>query len=167
MRSFDEMNRMFSEMDRMFDQMRSAWWNQTGMETGRPALGTDRPALETSRSAFDGPRSLEGFGGETAIDLADEGDEFVFVMDLPGFEREDIDLTFDEGLLSIRASRDAEEDSDGFRSMHSRRIGKQVSVPKEVVAEEITATYRNGVLEVHLPIVEGEQGETGHRIDID
>lgn len=151
MRSFDEMNRMFSEMDRTFDQLRSAWWNEMAM----PRFDSGRPALEGDQTT------------DAAVTLEDEGDAYVFVMDLPGFETEDIDLTFDDGHLSVYAHHDAEAGSDAYRTVRSRRVGKQVTIPKEIVIDEITASYHNGVLEVRLPIVEDERDESGHRIEIE
>ena len=155
MRSFDEMNRMFREMDRMFDQFRSSWADEFAGPYG-PA----RPMLEGGVDA----KTLDG---EPTANLEDEGDAYVFVVDLPGFEKEDIDLTFREGVLSVRAHTDVEEGSDAYRSRRSRRVAKQVPVPKEIVTDEITASYHNGVLEVRLPILEDERDEDGHRIDIE
>ncbi|MFC4439346.1 MULTISPECIES: Hsp20/alpha crystallin family protein [Natrialbaceae] len=156
MRSFDEMNRMFREMDRMFDQFRSTWTD----EFAAPGYGSVRPM-------FEGGIDVNPLEAEPTANLEDEGDAYVFVMDLPGFEKEDVDLTFREGVLSVRATADAEEGSDAYRSLRSRRVAKQVPIPKEIVADEITASYHNGVLEVRLPIVEDERDEDGHRIDIE
>ncbi|TYL38250.1 heat-shock protein Hsp20 [Natronococcus pandeyae] len=156
MRSFDEMNRMFREMDRMFDQFRSSWMDEFAAQGYRPA----RPMLE-------GGVDVKALEAEPTANLEDEGDAYVFVVDLPGFEKEDIDLSFRNGTLSVRAHTDAEDGSDAYRSMRSRRVAKQVPVPKEIVTDEITASYHNGVLEVRLPILEDERDEDGHRIDIE
>ncbi len=155
------MNRTFREMDRMFDQFRSTWMD----EFGARGYGPVRPMFEGGVDV----KTLDGetLGGETTANLEDEGDAYVFVMDVPGFEKEDVDLTFRNGALSVRAHPDAEEGSDAYRSVRSRRVAKRVPIPKEVVADEITASYHNGVLEVRLPIVEDERDEDGHRIDIE
>ncbi|WP_394295347.1 Hsp20/alpha crystallin family protein [Natronorubrum bangense] len=104
MRSFDEMNRMFREMDRTFDQLRSAWLS----EFATPGL---EPALESGAEREMMPSM---YAGETTATLEDEGDRYVYVMDLPGFEKDDIDLTFHDGLLSIRAQTDVEKGSDAY-----------------------------------------------------
>lgn len=155
MKSFDEMNRMFREMDRTFDQLRSAWLS----EFDTPGF---RPTLE-SRSEHELTPML---GADTAATLEDEGDRYVYVMDLPGFETSDIELTFDDGLLSIRAQTDVEEGSDAYRSVRSRRVGRQVPIPNAVVTDEITASYHNGVLEVDLPIVDDRE-DNSHHIEIE
>ncbi|QFU81478.1 Hsp20/alpha crystallin family protein [Natronorubrum aibiense] len=157
MRSFDEMNRMFREMDRAFDQLRSAWLS----EFDTPGFG---PALERGSEHEMMPSMV---GDDTAATLEDEGDRYVYVMDLPGFEKSDIELTFDDGVLSIRAQTDVEEGSDAYRSVRSRRVGRQVPIPKAIVTDEITASYHNGVLEVHLPIVDDDRDDDGHHIEIE
>lgn len=174
MRSFDEMNRMFREMDRSFDQLRATWLNEfqtpgfgPAFESDRQALESDRPASESDRPALEGEWSVgTAMGGEAAT-LEDEGDAYVYVMDLPGFEKTDIDLTFDDGVLSVRAHTDVEDGSDAYRAVRSRRVGRQVPIPKDIVADEITASYHNGVLEVRLPIVEDQHGDDGHHIEIE
>ncbi|MCU4744063.1 Hsp20/alpha crystallin family protein [Natronoglomus mannanivorans] len=172
MRSFDDMNRLFREMDRTFDQFRASWWNEyaaPGLESASPSPAS---ALEGSGDIGDDHEarhayspSLE-FGGDTTVSLEEEGDAYRFVMDIPGFEKEDIDLTLDDGILSVRARRDVEEESDTYHTAGSRRVSRQIPIPKELVLEDVTATYRNGVLEVHLPIVETER-DSSHRIDIE
>ena len=161
MRSFDEMNRMFREMDRTVDQLRSAWMGEFQHAGFGPALesGSDRPFLE-------GEWTNGSVGIESAATLEDEGDAYVYVMDLPGFEKADIDLMFHDGLLTVRAHTDIEDESDAYRSVRSRRVSRQGPIPKAIVTDEITASYHNGVLEVRLPVVDDEREDDGHRIEI-
>ncbi|WP_436345161.1 Hsp20/alpha crystallin family protein [Natronorubrum sp. FCH18a] len=169
MRSFDDMNRMFREMDRSFDQLRSAWMNEFQTSGFGPGLdAADRPALESADRPVVGGEWSAGsaFGTDAAATLEEDDDGYVYVMDLPGFEKADIDLTFDGGVLSIRAHTDVEDGSDAYRSVRSRRVGRQVPIPETIIADEITASYHNGVLEVHLP-VEGDHEDDGHHIEIE
>jgi HSP20 family protein len=154
MRSFDEMNRMFREMDRVFDQFRSTW-----MEEFPVAERPIRPALE-------GAGGMHAMDEGPAANLEEEDGDYVFVMDLPGFEKEDVELTFQDGVLSVRAHTDAEEGSDAYRALHSRRIAKQVAIPKAVEADEISGSYHNGVLEIRLPIVDDDRDDE-HRIELE
>jgi HSP20 family protein len=143
-RTFDDMDGMFDQMDQMFDDMRASWMGMTPqLESGN---GSDLVTADRS-----------------ATSLTERDGNYVFVMDLPGFEREDIELTFRDGLLHIDAATEIEHDSE-FVSMHqSRRSSEHVRIPGDIVAEEIVATYRNGVLEVRLPMMEGE---ADHHISI-
>jgi HSP20 family protein len=121
-----------------------------------------RDMLELRESLAEGWPALEGgrFGADA--DLTEHDDEFVLTVDMPGFEREEIDLRFDDGVCYLTAEHEVTDETSARR----RSIREQVSVPRAVEAEAITAAYHNGVLEVHLPIVEGA-AERGHRIDVD
>ena len=149
----------FEEMDRLFDQMRSQMWLLSGADlrgdgdSGRRALNA--PAMRRS-----GDATREDDGEKRGTRLVERDDEFVLVVDLPGFETDDIELTFADGTLAVAASR-----ADGEESVtRSRRASERVSIPKDVDADAITASYRNGVLEVRLPVLADEDVR---RIEID
>jgi HSP20 family protein len=81
------------------------------------------------------------------VRLDHDEEKVVVLADLPGFETEEIDLRYEDGQLLLSAAHEV-DDEDGFRS---RRVDQRVRVPEDVIVEEITATYSNGVLEVRLP----------------
>ena len=137
----------FEEMDRLFDQMRRSMW-VFGDHDGEPARGFDA-----------GYR----FGGEANLSLESGEHGYVVFADLPGFEKEEIDLRFDEGVLSIHAVHEMTDE----RGPRSRHVREEVSVPGDVLVEEIKAEYHNGVLEVRLPTETEPESPSGHRIDID
>ncbi|WP_435065309.1 Hsp20/alpha crystallin family protein [Halobaculum sp. EA56] len=89
-----------------------------------------------------------GFGG-TDYELYEEDGEFVLTIDMPGFDREEIDLTWDEGVLNVAAEHTDEE--RGRKKTYHRRF----RFPREVDEDAISARYENGVLEVTLPAVTG------------
>ena len=134
----------FETMERLFEQMR-------------------RDMVDWRENTWEERFGL-GYGLNT--DLAEGDDEYVLTVDLPGFETEEIDLRFDDGALHLSASHEVTEDAEGRSMARSRTVSERIVVPRQVVAEDIEATYRNGVLEVHLPIVEGGE-EHGHRIDVE
>jgi HSP20 family protein len=135
---------MFDEMEQMFDQMRRS---MGGM---RPSFGIDGYDFDTDSNL--------------TLERTDDG--YVVLADLPGFEKEEIDLRFDDGILSISASHEVSGEGMGAHYSRSRRVSDSIRVPGDILVEDIDATYRNGVLEVHLP-VEGEMEDDSHRIDID
>ena len=70
-------------------------------------------------------------------------------MELPGFDVEDIDVTWDDGMLNIAAEHEDEQRNQ--RRTYHRRF----RFPKRVDDEGIGAQYRNGILEVRLPVTQG------------
>ncbi|MEF8772951.1 Hsp20/alpha crystallin family protein [Halodesulfurarchaeum sp.] len=80
-------------------------------------------------------------------ELYEEDGEFVLSLELPGFDPEEITVTWNDGVLNIGAEH--EDDSRGERKTYHRRF----RFPKQVSDEEISASYTNGILEVRLPQV--------------
>lgn len=102
----------------------------------------------TWMSGMDLPSKVFGLGRDD-YELYEADDEFVLSVELPGFDREEIDVRWDEGTLFISAEH--EDESVGRQRTYSRRF----RIPKEIEADDITAEYRNGVLEVRLPVLTG------------
>ena len=73
----------------------------------------------------------------------------------------------DEGTLVLDASHETSEEGEFGAMSRSRQVHESIRVPGEIVADEIEASYRNGVLEVRLPALEPEHEGDSHRIDID
>jgi HSP20 family protein len=87
------------------------------------------------------------FGGAfDDVALQEEDDAFVLTVEMPGFEREDISVAWDDGQLNIAAEH-VDETLSQKRTYH-----RTFRLPKEVEVSDISATYRNGVLNVRLPI---------------
>jgi HSP20 family protein len=86
------------------------------------------------------------FGSSDDVELYEEDEAFVLAIEMPGFDPEEIDLTWDEGRLRVAAEH-VDEARDRKRTYH-----RTFRLPKRVEDEEIDVTYRNGVLEVSLPI---------------
>jgi HSP20 family protein len=97
-------------------------------------------------------------GGEATlpVDVADTGEAFVVVADLPGYDRAALDVQLtDERTLSLRAERETEhiEDAEHYvTTERSRRsVSRTVPLPEAVDEEATEATFENGVLRVTLP----------------
>jgi len=106
---------------------------------------------------------------QPSIDLADRDDAFEVTADLPGYDREDIDLSVANRTLRIRAERDeSTETGKGDYLRRERRhqsISRTLSLPEDVEEEEASATYTNGVLTVTLP--KATDLDDSRSIDID
>lgn len=102
------------------------------------------------------------------VDVADHGDRYVVTADLPGYEKDAIDVRLVGGALHLEAERDletAEADVDYLRRERRREsVERRVSIPDPVDETGITATHTNGVLTVELP---KQEADAGTSIDID
>lgn len=91
----------------------------------------------------------------TGVDVLEDGDEVVVVVELPGFEKDAVDLRFRDGDLEIEAER--RRGMEGYKVVREERpleISKSVPVPVEVEGGGASAEYRNGLLRVRLPKVD-------------
>jgi HSP20 family protein len=104
-----------------------------------------------------------------SVDLADNDDSFEVTADLPGYDREDIDLSVANRTLRISAERDesTEEGDENYlrRERRRRSVSRSLSLPEDVEEDEASAAYTNGVLTVTLP--KTTSNEDSRRIDID
>jgi HSP20 family protein len=91
-----------------------------------------------------------------AVDMFHRGDDLVIRAELPGIDPDnDVDITFQEGVLTIRGERRHEERTDG-EGMHGFEsavgsFSRSVALPDGVKEEDIRARYENGILEVVVP----------------
>jgi HSP20 family protein len=108
-------------------------------------------------------RMFSEFYGETfsrawvpPVDIFEtENHEVVLRAELPDLKREDIDLTFENGVLTLKGERKV--DQDVKREHYHRRerrhgtFSRSFSLPNTVDASRINATYKDGVLTIRLP----------------
>ena len=92
------------------------------------------------------------------VDLQEHDQEFVLVADLPGMQPEDIQITVENNILTLQGKRlvehRAENGQNGYAHYSERAFGtfcRRFTLGAAVDADQITATYKAGVLEVHIP----------------
>ena len=89
------------------------------------------------------------------VDIREDDTGFVLYADLPGIDPQDIEVHMDKGILSIKGERSTEQRSDdGNFSRVERHFGsfhRRFALPDSADAERISATGRNGVLEISIP----------------
>lgn len=131
--------------------------------------------LERMTEQLEGVGESKQLGSDrVSVDVAEDEDGVTVTADLPGFDKDDIDISVRDARLTIRARRDEETEEPGEESedatYHRReRIHREVSrslrLPAGVNEEEASATYQNGVLTVTLPKM--GTGPEGHSIDVE
>jgi HSP20 family protein len=100
-----------------------------------------------------------------AADVYEDEGEYTLVLDLPGINRDALDVSLDEGRLSVRGERATAEGPNVRRAERPHgRFARSFSLPDAVDRSRITADYKDGVLLLHLPKRAEEQPS---RIKID
>lgn len=95
------------------------------------------------------------------VDLQDTKNDMELTAELPGMKKEDIKITYENGLLTISGERKREEKEENHNYYcGERRFGsfsRSFRLPVEVQADKIKANYKDGVLHVSLPKVEAKK----------
>lgn len=124
---FTELNRLRTEIDRFFENPFSL-----------SAPGT---------SFFE--------GWEPAVDVYEDKDKLTIRAELPGMKLEDLNVEAHQNTLTISGERKHEEKQkkgDTYRSeRYFGRFQRSITLPTEVEAEKIQASYRDGILTVQCP----------------
>lgn len=111
------------------------------------------------------------YNGQPAFhtDITEKQDCYILKADLPGFNKEDIKITINNNYLTIDAEHKEENKQETDRFVRRERKQGHFSRTfdiQHVAAEEITASYTNGVLELALPKANINQPEKAKQIAI-
>ena len=90
-----------------------------------------------------------------AVDIVEEQDRFLLRADVPGVKPEDIDVSMENGILSVSGQRQEEhsEETGGVRRLEriNGRFYRRFSLPDTANPEKISAKSKDGILEVVIP----------------
>jgi HSP20 family protein len=93
-----------------------------------------------------------------ALDISERKDAYLVTVELPGLKPEDLDITMEDGLLTIQGERQfTQESSEQQFHRVERRYGafrRSITLPAHVTAEGIQASFEDGVLQVLVPKME-------------
>jgi len=125
--------------------------------------------LEPVRRFLDGDLTM---ASSIKVEQFQEGNTLVVRAEVPGIDPEkDVDVSVSEGMLHIRAQREEKSEhksKNGYRSEF--RYGsflRSIALPAGAKEEDITASYKDGVLEVRAPAPAASTGETAKKIRVD
>ena len=92
------------------------------------------------------------------VDILESKDSYLICAELPGMKKEDFNLEVNDSTLTLSGERKAEEPADGVEYHRVERVAGKFSrsfyLPQTVKQDGIKATYRDGILEVHVPKAE-------------
>ena len=129
---WNSFNRLHSDLDRLFNY----WTNISG-------FSHDDSSTNVMSS------------WAPSIDLKEEEDRYVLKADVPGVESKDIEITMEDGVLTIQGERNLHntEEDKGYRRTErvQGKFYRRFSLPNTVDGDGIEAKSNNGVLEVIIP----------------
>ena len=100
-------------------------------------------------------RTPSEVGWTPPMEVYDKGEEFVARAELPGINKEDIDISVTGDTLTVSGERKAEEEvkeKDYYRcELCYGKFSRALTLPAAVETENINAIYKDGVLEIKLP----------------
>ena len=130
-------------------------WNT--MEQLRNEMGR---MLERYPSAEEGS-SIATSDWTPAVDIKETEKEFLIHADIPGVDPNDIDVHMEDGLLTIKGTRESEkkEEREGYKRIERQHgsFYRRFSLPDTANADKISAKCKNGVLDIVIPKQEKAQ----------
>lgn len=125
---FHQLHRLSQEWDQLFDPNHQ--------------LIEDSTMVETSHWA-------------PAVDIKEEPTRFVLFADIPGVNPKDIEISMENGILTIKGEREAThtEESEGYTRIERSKgsFYRRFALPDTANADKITAEGKNGVLRITIP----------------
>ena len=117
--------------------------------------------LDRAREGGNGEGSAVTAEWAPAVDIKEEPDKFVLLADLPGVKPEEIDVSMEDGVLTIRGEKktEAKDEKEGYKRVE-RTYGsfyRRCSVPDTANPDAIAAKSDHGVLEIVIPKREAVQ----------
>lgn len=142
---FREIDSIFEDLDRTLDRF-----------FGRS------PIMERTRTGMTGRRA-------PAIDMRELNDRYEIEAEIPGINKEDIEIELRDDSLVIegKTSQETEEEGEDFlrKERGYRSFYRELPLPEDVKEEEISAELNQGILTVDLPREESKE-KKGRTIDI-
>jgi len=139
----DSMESWFEQMSKQFETAAERW--SGGIEPWEQ--GVDRPR----------------------IDIAEEGDRYVVVADVPGFGKDDTEVYVTDHTLAIEAEQSDEVvtgEANYIQQERSRTsVSRRITLPSDADTDAISATMQDGVLRISIDRIEPH--DSGHEIAIE
>ncbi len=105
---------------------------------------------------FDDTFTRDGFNWTPAVDIKENDSEIRLDLELPGLKPEDVELTAENGVLTVRGEKKTERKEGEENRYHvvERTYGsffRTFQLPQGIDEEQIKAEFENGILSIHIP----------------
>jgi HSP20 family protein len=130
-----------------------------------------RKVFENVLTPFENDFAVQPIGFLPATDIVETEDQLILTAELPGLEKKDVEITVDEGVLTLRGEKieeKKEEEEDKKFHLYERVYGtfqRSFTLPRGVDPGKITAEFEKGILKIFLPKTV-EAKAKGYKIEI-
>ena len=124
----------------------------------------EREELESKLATFFGLREVAGDGGKESltvaqwsplVDITETDHEYLIQAEVPDMKKEDVRLRVENEVLTISGERKFEKEAKGLKHHRIERsygsFMRSFSLPEDADSGKVTADYKDGMLQVHLP----------------
>ena len=99
-----------------------------------------------------------------SLDFVDKGDKYLVSVEVPGMNKEDVEVEIDDGVLVIKGEKKTEKKEEGDESYVCERcygsFRREIRLPTNTNTDAIDAGYCQGVLTIDLPKIQQPEKET-------
>jgi HSP20 family protein len=89
------------------------------------------------------------------VDILESREAYLIRAELPGMKKEDINLELRNGAVTLSGERKFDEPAEGVEYHRAERVAgkflRSFYLPQSIKQEDMKATYRDGILEIHVP----------------
>ena len=107
------------------------------------------------REFIEGPEKKRNMVYLPALDIYEDEDKIVIEADIPGVKKEDIKISVEDNILTIKAEKKKEEKAEEkdvvYEEIAYGLYAREIDLPHTVDTEKIEAEYKDGVLKISLP----------------
>lgn len=104
------------------------------------------------------------------IDVIDESNRYVINTELPGFDKEDVDIQLNKDFMVLKAEKKSEKEDKSENYLHRERsyssCQRTVNFPEEVNPSKVEGTMENGVLNLRIPKKEPKPEEKMMKVQL-
>jgi HSP20 family protein len=90
-----------------------------------------------------------------AFDISETEKEYVITGEIPGIDVKELDVTLLDGILTVKGEKkqEKEEKDEDYHQVerHYGSLERSFRIPEKVKADELEATYKDGILKIFLP----------------
>ncbi|WP_311482145.1 Hsp20/alpha crystallin family protein [uncultured Anaerococcus sp.] len=118
-------------------------------------------------SFFNSPMETNVFESSFKLDVAEDDDKFLVEAEMPGIEKDSIDIDFDRGQLTLTVNSQTENTDEKKNYIHKERKSTRMTRSMyfgDIDEENINAKLENGILEIEIP--KRKEEKTNKKIEI-